>query len=138
MKLLDTKKQQRQEILLGAIYLLSRLSKYVSLSEIQDCVRHLQRQFQLGYSFSKRFNCSFELVTDLRDLVYAGSLHEYNYGNDSFLPKRCFSLTPLGDDQGRRIASQLSEDLLRHLEDTVKRMSETIIKDDAYGLDTSE
>ena len=118
MTTVETKKQQRQETLLGVIYLFSRLGKEISLSEIQNSVRQFQRRSHLGYSFPKRFNYSHKLMTDLKDLTYTGSLHEYNYRHDSFLPEKYFKLTPLGIGQGKKIVSQLSKDLLEYLEDT--------------------
>ncbi len=56
-------------------------------------------------------------MEDLKDLIYLGFVHEFNYRHDSFLPKRYFRLTPLGSSRGKKLIQELSPDQRRELSD---------------------
>lgn len=119
MKLHEMVEKRRKDVLLSAFYLFSRLCKEVSLSEIQDSIAEFQQKSTLGYSFSEHFRYSFDLMTDLKDLVHSGFVHEYNYRHDAFLPKRYFALTPLGIGRGKKMVSMIPPDELEDLETAV-------------------
>lgn len=87
------------EILLAALSVFSEHGRdEVSLSEFQECIAEFQKKFPLGYAFSDRFLLSSDLLSDLKDLDYRGSIRDYHYRLDDLLPKRFLALTPLGEE----------------------------------------
>lgn len=116
--------RHRKDILLGTIYLLSMSGNDVSLSEIQDTIMQFQKKYDLGYAFSMHFNSSYELSMDIKDLVFDGYVHEYNYRHDSFLPKRYLKLTSFGTGHSKKLISQFNRDILEHLESTSNKAIE--------------
>lgn len=109
------------EIVLAVLSVFSSQGKKeVSLSELQETIAEFQRQFRhVGYSFSSRFLYSLDLLSDLKNLIYNGYIHQYNYRHDGFLPKRFLALTPLGKGRGWKILEMLSEDAVQSLQSAV-------------------
>lgn len=116
-----TKKGRQIEMLLGALCVFSKQGKEeVSVSEFQESIAEFQQFFpSLGYSYSRRFPYSLDLLSDLKDLYHGGFVHQYNYRHDAFLPKRFLALTALGKGRGWKILEMLSDDEIQSLQNSV-------------------
>ena len=125
-------KEQRQEILLTAIYLFYQYSRKeeVSRSELVDCLTEFQKGFPtLGYEFPEKnpYLCH-QLSEDLNDLWFnKGYLRHYQYGLP--LPKNFVALWPLGKGHGKKIIETLSSEISENLNRSVKNVIKKQKKD---------
>jgi len=109
------------EILLATLCGFSKQGKEeVSVSEIQESIAVFQQEFSsIGYSYSRRFLYSLDLLSDLKDLHHRGYIHQYNYRHDAFLPKRFLALTALGKGRGWKILEMLSDEEMHSLQSAI-------------------
>lgn len=121
---------QRQEIVLVAIYLFSQLGRKeeVSRSELVDCLREVQKEFPLGYEFPRKllYVC-FDLDNDLDDLwLHQGYIRRYRYGHRDIplLPKHFVALWPLGRRHAKKVLQTLDPEIIEALNKAVRTMVE--------------
>ena len=119
--------EQRQEIVLVAIYLLSQYGKKeeVSHSALVDCLTEIQKEITLGYEFAKKLPYySYELSEDLNDLwLHKRYIRRYKY-RSPLLPKNFVGLWPLGRGHAKKVVETLDPEMFEVLNKAVR----TIIK----------
>jgi len=115
------KEEQRQNIVLAALYLFSQhgREKEVSRSELVDCLKEFQKEFPLGYEFGEKIPYySQELFDDLDDLWFQkGYIKQYKYGlrYTPLFPKNFIALEPLGRGHAKKIIETLPPEIIEGL-----------------------
>ncbi len=123
MKKQKIAEEQRQEIVLVAVYLFSQLGRKeeVSRSELVDCLKEIQKEFSLGYEFPQKFpHVSIKLDSDLDDLWFKkGYLRHYRSGTP--FPKNSVALWPLGRGHAKKVVETLDPKMIEALHKAIEK-----------------
>lgn len=117
--------RQRKDILLVAIYFFFQHGRKeeVSQAELVDCITEFQKEFPLGYEFSKKlpYFC-YQLSTDLNDLWLQEGFFRCHYPRyGKYLMSRNFvALWPLGKAQAKRVVETLEPATIEALRKAVR------------------
>lgn len=127
------KKEQRQDIILAALYLFSQHGRdeEVSRSELVDCLREVQKEFPLSYEFPEKlpYVC-YELDDDLNDLwLHKGYIRKWKYSQREvpLFPTNFIALKPLGKGRVKKIplSFELIEVLNKAIELAIEKYKKT-------------